>query len=331
MEIIRGGSDRGFAQDGMVVLVNLLDACNLRCPYCANAHAGKGGKRILDRGQLLRLAEIARNLNKPEVRFAFAGGEPLLYPDLPRLLESLRALFPDGALTMSMASNLVCSLRKLEETLDAAGGALDILASVHFGQFDMERHFARLAKLPDRLLSRVTFKLLLSARTFSAVVDLAERLEEMKRFRFIVGLVWDAGGMADGALTPGQKKVAALLTRKYHGNPVALFTEFLHEGKRAREEFCNQDRVLRPELVAYGGLRCAAGFSSMRVGPDGGVRRCFRYPEEFFLKDLNAALPGNFYRPCRCPGPSCACAPLISLPKWSAPEDAPAWLPAVHA
>ena len=75
---------------GKVACTVFLGGCNLRCPFCHN------GELVLSPGPaLMDLEELLTFLGRRKGLLdgvCVTGGEPLLRPELPRLLEAIRAL-----------------------------------------------------------------------------------------------------------------------------------------------------------------------------------------------------------------------------------------------
>lgn len=75
---------------GRVACTVFLGGCDFRCPFCHNASLLDGSAPAeLDDGALL---DFLRTRQGRLDGVAFTGGEPLLRPELPALLEAVRAL-----------------------------------------------------------------------------------------------------------------------------------------------------------------------------------------------------------------------------------------------
>ena len=76
---------------GRVACTVFLAGCNLRCPFCHNSELldASAAEPVMDDSALLRFLEGRRGILDG---VAVTGGEPLLSPGLPRLLEQIRAL-----------------------------------------------------------------------------------------------------------------------------------------------------------------------------------------------------------------------------------------------
>src|SRR5690606_26706834 len=98
--------------------ISVTDRCNLRCRYCMPAAAYRWLPResLLGFGQLARAAGAFAELGVTKLRIT--GGEPLLRPDLPRLVRMLACIagIDDLALTTNATR-----LAPLAGALKAAG------------------------------------------------------------------------------------------------------------------------------------------------------------------------------------------------------------------
>lgn len=61
--------------------------CNMRCPYCHNAHILDGDIRLYDEDEVFAHLEKRRDLLQG---VTITGGEPTLQPDLPRFISRVR-------------------------------------------------------------------------------------------------------------------------------------------------------------------------------------------------------------------------------------------------
>ena len=85
--------------------ISVTDRCNFRCPYCMPKEVFGAGYPFLRDAQVMTLTELTRmvrafvGLGVEKIRLT--GGEPLLRPDLPDLIQALKAEvgIPDVALT----------------------------------------------------------------------------------------------------------------------------------------------------------------------------------------------------------------------------------------
>ena len=130
--IVRDSLGRGLRD----IRISLTDQCNLRCGYCMPAEIFGQGYTFLPKPDILTFSEIK------QVVVAFAasggkkvrltGGEPLLRPDVAKLVRSLRsideideiALTTNGLLLSKCASELkIAGLNRVTISLDAIDDA----------------------------------------------------------------------------------------------------------------------------------------------------------------------------------------------------------------
>ena len=112
--------------------ISVTDRCNFRCPYCMPADVFGPGHAFLRDPQLMSLGELTRivraflALGVEKVRLT--GGEPLLRPDVPDLIRTLRqdlgvkdvALTTNGWLLEKLAPKLAAAgLNRLNVSVDA--------------------------------------------------------------------------------------------------------------------------------------------------------------------------------------------------------------------
>jgi cyclic pyranopterin phosphate synthase len=133
----------GFGRIARDLRVSVTDRCNLRCTYCMPAEGLSWIPRpdLLSDDEIIQVIAVATRLGVREVRFT--GGEPLLRPGLPALVERTRAL-PEAP-EVSVTTNGI-GLAVLAPTLAAAGLTR---VNVSLDTLDKER-FVRLARR-DRL------------------------------------------------------------------------------------------------------------------------------------------------------------------------------------
>ncbi len=75
---------------GHVACTVFLGGCDFRCPFCHNFELVTGeAKPVMDEEELLSFLKKRQGLLDG---VAITGGEPCLHPDLPKLLEEIRAL-----------------------------------------------------------------------------------------------------------------------------------------------------------------------------------------------------------------------------------------------
>lgn len=103
--------------------ISLTDRCNFRCTYCMPRaqfgpdHAFLSRKALLDFDEITRLARLSAELGVRKLRLT--GGEPLLRPGLPSLVERLARL--PGIDDISLTTNASLLDRAAARALAGAG------------------------------------------------------------------------------------------------------------------------------------------------------------------------------------------------------------------
>ncbi|MCA9980841.1 MAG: GTP 3',8-cyclase MoaA [Anaerolineales bacterium] len=102
--------------------ISVIDKCNFRCPYCMPAEIFGADYNFLHKSELLsneeltRLAQLFAQLGVTKLRIT--GGEPLLRPDLPDLIQRWVAI--PGIEDVALTTNAFY-LRRDAQDLKAAG------------------------------------------------------------------------------------------------------------------------------------------------------------------------------------------------------------------
>ncbi len=114
--------------------LSVTERCNLGCFYCrpTGGFRPKSGRELLSDPELLRLARIFAGLGVTKIRLT--GGEPLLHPALPALINSLRAI--EGVHTLGLTTNGTnlagCAGELRRAGLDLVNVSLDSLRPERF-------------------------------------------------------------------------------------------------------------------------------------------------------------------------------------------------------
>ncbi|HVP19342.1 MAG TPA: GTP 3',8-cyclase MoaA [Spirochaetia bacterium] len=102
--------------------ISVIDSCNFRCPYCMPAEVFGDAYRFLKSDELLTFEEITRIAGLfarlGVVKLKLTGGEPLLRPWLPELVNGLAAI--DGIEDLALITN-GAHLERMARQLRAAG------------------------------------------------------------------------------------------------------------------------------------------------------------------------------------------------------------------
>jgi cyclic pyranopterin phosphate synthase len=137
------GSDR-LGRSLRDVRISVTDRCNFRCPYCMPKGRFGPGYRFLPRAEALdareivRLAGVFASLGVTKIRLT--GGEPLLRPDLIKIVEGIAKLgVPDIALTTNGALLRRWAVRLHDAGLQRVTVSLDSLDPAVFASMSDSR------------------------------------------------------------------------------------------------------------------------------------------------------------------------------------------------
>ncbi len=116
--------------------VSVTDRCNLRCLYCRTGN----GRNFVERDHLLSdedILELVRLVKEalPIYKLRVTGGDPLVRPNLSRLIGRLRVLLPNVELAITTNGLLLSRLAKdlKKAGLDSINVSLDTLNPLDFG------------------------------------------------------------------------------------------------------------------------------------------------------------------------------------------------------
>jgi MoaA/NifB/PqqE/SkfB family radical SAM enzyme len=244
----------------------LTHNCNARCRHCH-----RGQTVVEQRATPQRLLEVCREL-RPLVAI-LSGGEPLLYPGLPRLVRLLKAgcaplrifLNTNGALlTLPRYAELVdAGVDEVLFSLDYPDGRHDAFRAIP-GLFGHVREL--IAGLAPRERRRIVLTTVLQADNFRDALPIAR-----------LALEWGVNANFS-AYTPLRTNDRSLLIA---GDDVAAFAEIVEQLVAFKREYGNvltSDWVLRGmvQFFANGGRlgRCHAGERMAVVNPDGTLSPC---------------------------------------------------------
>ena len=111
--------------------IHLADHCNLNCINCSHYSPLVKGERFLDVSQYekdcTRLSELSGGRME---RIRLMGGEPLLHPELVRIMEISRCLFPVGQI-MIVSNGILLSGMKPEFWESCERNAVDIYITAY--------------------------------------------------------------------------------------------------------------------------------------------------------------------------------------------------------
>ena len=220
--------------------------CNARCSFC-DIYQRPGGLADTD-----KVIEHLKQMTGLGVRYIdFTGGEPLLHPDLPRLLQAAN----DLSFHTSVTTNCLLYPKRAEELR----GLVDIL---HFSldSADKEQHDAmRGTPCYDKVMESIDIALELGERpdilmtvtngNFEQIEPLLEMVSR-HQLMLVLNSVFDYSGAREPDMGLA-KKILELAPRKYLYNNTA-FLKLILEGGNKREK-----------------PRCKAVTSTVIISPEG--------------------------------------------------------------
>lgn len=341
LTLVRAGGWHDFQEKVFRCNINVTDLCNQRCSYCINAETHKKNRRVLDPNLLEQFIEDVAERVSDRSYFSVAGGEPFLYPHLDFLIKKLAATIPGSYTQLRFLTNGAL-LPKAALPLYDIKGKLDLhyVVSVHMEFMDVEKFLSNIRDFPYK--DDILCKILMAPG----------RLEAARRH---LAILEDAGlhtyvNAVTGVDTPYTEEELDFLYR--HTNtlqPIDLayfYTEDAVLPKSDPEiDFASfqkksvilsksdPDMVFRKEYFDFRGMWCAAGITSLRLGPDGKVIPCFgiyglpreKRPVYDITKTRLRDIP-ELNKPWKCPSSYCFCSPFLSAPKWREGVPGPQWL-----
>lgn len=136
--------------------ISLTEKCNLRCQYCMPEEGVSLSPKdhILTTAEVLELSRlfVSQGINK----IRLTGGEPLVRPDIQKIIEGLSELRPMGLKHIGITTNAVALSRKLRALqaagLDQINLSLDTLIPAKFEFITRRRGLDKVMKSIDTAL-----------------------------------------------------------------------------------------------------------------------------------------------------------------------------------
>lgn len=273
--------------------------CSLACAYC-HQEGDPAGTRAggLDMDTLATLLEVAADQGIGKLKLL--GGEPLLRPDLPRIIARLRARSP--ALDLSLITAGAVDPARLDACFDAGlsranlsihGWALEAFAARSGGGAGA---WARREAVLRRLLARGRFlKLNFVWRGPQDDADLALLLQWAAGRPVVVGVLDDLGveGLGPGAVHAAVSALRGPPDRsRVEADPHSLSTLRLcwTDGLEVeiKDHHLGQVAPWRACATCPVRARCREGIHALRLAHDGRLRTCM--DRQDLGADLVAAL-----------------------------------------
>ena len=251
------------------VQYSLLNACNASCVYC-NCPRRADPRMAVDAHEAV-LAEFAR---LGAARIKFLGGEPLLHPDLARLVRLVKAL----GMRAAMVTNgfLVPAHMDLVRSLDEIVISIDGREQAHDAQRGRGSWKKVMAAIDACAEAKLDF-FLSAVVTKKTVAEIDWLLDTARRYRVMVNFQipqFNPEMYGPNARTwmPEPGEVDALLRKiiaaKESGAPV-LFTARSYRRTLEWEDF-SRERVERPGEPSP----CTAGKYFLQMEPNGDIYPC---------------------------------------------------------
>ena len=271
--------------------VSLTDRCNLRCTYCMPAEGLDWLPRaeLLTDDEIIRLVRIAVcRLGVTEIRLT--GGEPLLRPGLPGLVERVAALRPRPEI--SLTTNGI-GLARLAQPLRTAG--LDRLnVSLDTVSPEVFKQLSRRDRLADVLAGlaaaaragltpvKVNAVLMRGVNDHEAPALLRFCLEHGYRLRFIEQMPLDAQHGWSRADMVTADEIMALLSAGFTLRP----DDATDRGSAPAEVFLVDGGPATVGVIASVTRPFCGSCDRVRLTADGQVRNCLFAREESDLRGL---------------------------------------------
>src|SRR5271168_1351817 len=108
--------------------ISVTDRCNLRCPYCMPREVFGDDFQFMKRSELLSFEEITRVARIASAqgvsKIRLTGGEPLLRPELEKLIEMLAQI--DGVEDVALTTNGTALARRASALARAGLGRITV-------------------------------------------------------------------------------------------------------------------------------------------------------------------------------------------------------------
>ena len=308
--LIKAGSEQNWQYNNMYLACNFNMNCNLKCSYCINQNTRKEFNEELSPTALYNLFSSLPLLKKDFYSFSIAGGEPSLYQHFPDVLKYMKEFFPPNKIKATWLTN-GSLLHKLEEYFkDYRAYDFNLTITLHLEQMNAETYLKKLSefKYPDMC----TIKIMLEPGTLKQIDSIIEKTKNFGYKKFNVMPITINQKLYPNYTT---EEIQFLETSSF--NYQRLFNEYLRKNKTIKKEFTQDEFNINPELINYKGLKCLAGYNSMRILPDGTITSCLETQRIPNFNLDNDTLLDYAYTPITCPSTWCNCIVYTRLPKWN--------------
>lgn len=323
----REGRLVGIARDprkGSILHISwmLHNLCNQHCSYCPSFnHEGSHGWPRYEEAVAF-LDRVFAHYKKDVYHVSFTGGEPTLWPDLPRLCSYLKA----RGCEIGITSNGAGTLGFWRE----AAGRLDTISLSYHPEYARNAHFLEVVRLAaERADAGVRLMMPPRRELWDRCLAFAEELKaaSFSSYVFVEHVpLQEELGRRSALLDyePWQREHFAK-TPFFHVGPVpppgGAAGPFLSDVWDVDAQYADGSRkplvlseFLAPEATDFFGWECRAGLDQLFIAHDGKVYRagCAEGGSLGGFNDPGLALP---VRPILCGRHTCPCGTDIMTPK----------------
>ncbi len=284
----------------LVVGWGITDRCNRKCLYCAR---WQGKIKELSTNEVFKIIDTLTRLGT--LRISFTGGEPLMREDMGKIIDYVHSkgiearLNSNGSLVVKRISDLKnldilnLSLEGEKEIHDAIRGE---------GSYEEVIEAAKIAKGNDIKVTLTAVLTKININSADFVIDKAREMDTKVTFQPTTQLI--LGGKALNPIVPSKeqyrKAVEKLISKKKNGERA------IGNSMAGLKHLYNWPDPKR--------IRCASGWISCRIEPDGGIFYCSR--KKKLLKPVSS-LSSSFWKEFSTLGPvscnDCWCAGRAEL------------------
>jgi MoaA/NifB/PqqE/SkfB family radical SAM enzyme len=296
------GVDRRFIMTGakrvidsrpMYAQVVITDDCNLTCAYCNEYTPGAPG---------VQLDELKARIDKLDelgvIVYDFLGGEPLMHPDLHRVLAHAKSK-RGGSNVITVITNGFFLTKSVIERLNEAGldylqVSVDSIEPTPRSNKSLKSVLPKLRVLAKEARFRVEIQTVLSEETLGEYDRFRELLKEFP-FQFGFSIMHGEGGR----IAIHGEKFLELVSR------YGVFEGMNFYGKHLRE-------MLLGDFSRT--WKCLGGFKFLYVNAKGGVQWCSQQHDYTFPLDainVDELRSNNRHKPCE-QGCCLGCVRLVS-------------------
>ncbi|MFW6048511.1 MAG: GTP 3',8-cyclase MoaA, partial [Candidatus Natronoplasma sp.] len=237
-----------YGRDVTNLRISLTQECNLRCFYCHNEGEEQGLQNTsLRLVEIKRLLETASELGMYKVKYS--GGEPLLHPEIEKIIEYSSDLMEDVSLTTNGVL-LDRNAKKLRDAgLDRVNVSLDVIDPETYEEITGEPKLFKVKKGIERANEVGLFPVKINMLLMEGLNE--NSIEDMIEFAGETGSILQIIEM-----TCNEEEIDREFYRDYHISLEELASELEKRAVRtktrrmhARKKYFLEDPVVEVELV----------------------------------------------------------------------------------